>query len=75
MSQTTAVVIILSIWSVIAILAAFKVMILEPPPEWFDGWSRLIAAVALAAIGARVLWKAPQQLQAFLDRMREPGGK
>ena len=69
-TPVTGVLIILCIWSVIAILAAFNVMNLPSPPAWFDAWSRLIATVAVAAIGARVLWSAPKQLQAFLDRTK-----
>jgi hypothetical protein len=64
------VLIILSIWSVIAVLAVLNLVSLPSPPAWFDAWSRLIAAVAGTAIGARVLWSASQQLQAFLDRMK-----
>ena len=73
MSQTTGVtgvLIVLAVWSVIAVLATSGMISLPSPPMWFDAWSKLIAAVAVAVIGARVLWSAPKLLQAFLDRMK-----
>jgi hypothetical protein len=69
-TPVTGVLIIIGAWVAIAILAACNLISLPPPPGWFDQWSKLIATVAVAAIGARVLWSAPKQLQAFLDRTK-----
>ena len=73
MCQTTGVIgvlIVLALWGLAAVLATLGVFTLPSPPMWFDAWSKLIAAVVAAVIGARVLWSAPQLLQAFLDRMK-----
>lgn len=67
-TPVTGVVIMLAVWTGLALFAVWEVMTLPVPPQWFDAWSKLIATIAVAAIGARVLWSVPAQLQEFLDR-------
>jgi hypothetical protein len=67
-TPVTAVVIILAVWVLIATLAVLNLIGLPLPPPWLEAWSKLLTTVALAAIGARVLWSAPTQLQKYLDR-------
>ena len=64
------VVVALFLWGVGAVLATCEVFTLPSPPAWFDAWSKLIAAVSAAVIGARVLWEAPKLLQEFLAKAR-----
>jgi hypothetical protein len=62
-----AVTIMVALWAGIAALAAAGVVTLSKPPEGLEKWTELFVRVGVAAVGARVLWMAPQQLQAYLD--------
>jgi hypothetical protein len=62
---------ILVVWAICCGVAVFGVVTLPPPPQWFDAWSKLVAAVAGTAVAARVLWTVPKKLQDFLDGIRD----
>ena len=65
---TTGVLVIFGLWVVIAILAVVVPFTVPPPPLWLEAWTKLVTGAAVAAIGARVLWVAPKQLQEYLDK-------
>jgi ABC-type nickel/cobalt efflux system permease component RcnA len=69
-AQVTAVVVILAMWIIIAVLGVLFHWNVPQPPQWLDQWSRLIATVVVATVGAWVLWSAPQQLDKFLSHLR-----
>jgi hypothetical protein len=62
---TTGVLVILGLWAVIAILSVVVPLTIPVPPLWFDAWTKLAAT---AALGLRVLWVAPKQLQEYLNK-------
>ena len=65
---TTGVLVILGLWAVIAILSVVVPLTVPVPPLWFEAWTKLAATAAAAALGLRVLWVAPKQLQEYLNR-------
>jgi hypothetical protein len=69
-SAAHGVLIILAVWGVIAFLATTGAFALPLPPEWLKAWTGLIISVVVAAVGARVLWVAPQQFQAYIDKLK-----
>jgi putative Mn2+ efflux pump MntP len=56
-------------WVIAACAAILGGWTAAPPPAWFDAWSKLIGGVVLAAIGVRVLWVVPKQVQTFLREL------
>lgn len=65
MSQTRFVIFVLIAWVIIAAFAVAQPEIFKAPPQWLDTWTKLIATIVTAAVGARVLWGVPKVLEAF----------
>ena len=54
------------VWIVAGIAAAYGILTLPGPADWFVEWTNLFVRVGVAGVGSRALWVTPTYVKEYL---------
>ena len=62
-----AVTLVVVVWIVAGIAAAYGTLTLPGPADWFVEWTNLFVRVGVAGVGSRALWVTPTYVKEYLE--------